>query len=325
MMGFGTGSLYKCHAIIGHQQAARFYAETKKPNSKYWRAPFEKPLYKTATPHYRMRHIPAEDAYELVLYSTPLVRYLAPTETGEYTVMLRGYGTCASWEWLRLHGWATWYRPVKTVGGQEVLVPLNTVASATYGGVPAGWSAMLTFDKEDKLILSKSWHRPVYVKRSTKEDKEKRADLLHRLDTLVELMVMRLPALHADGHVSRELGKPFAETGRRTAGIWKIADTLHKMLRVGGFSAGELPEGIVEPLTIFMQALYDTSLSKRLVLANEHLSWSGGPASDYPPIAEKDFRSTLRTALVKLAGLNRQSGKKALPLFPESLPRKYCS
>ena len=90
----------------------------------------------------------------------------------------------------------------------------------------------------------------------------------------------------------------------------------------------QLRTGAIEELNMpaflrYAAELYNVRLSKQVREAGEALSYYAEEGVASPQVDAESYRRTLRTALVKQAGLSKPTGFKALPDFPEELPRNY--
>lgn len=320
--GWGSYSIRSC-ASIGSFKKARNYFEGKKPvKSKRWQAN-ERPLRSSRETWYKMVRGGDEDYYDLVLFNTPRIRYYKPNEIGEEVVLLRNDIDRSTWMWLYLHGWGTWSEKKKTVGGEQVLAPLGVEdIYKPHGQVPPEWSARLVFT-DGKLVLEKSDHRPIYKRKSSKEDKESRAKFRTEIDMLVELMTLRIDSLHENAQISWSRGRAFSQFDRAAnKSRWGLAQAL----RTAGT---ELTDNIAEHLFPFVQELYNVSLSKRYYNDKVSKHWNESFSSDafntegVKKLTVEQFAHTLRGALIHLSGKDRRTEKVALPKFPLEIPRRY--
>ena len=139
--------------ICGYNQAARYFEETKKPRTVKW-GEDERPLYNTRSHHYRI--VKGEDSYakyfDLVLYSTSMIRYYKPSLTGEHRVLVRGHSSTASRAFLWHHCMGVG-KPLNCMDGNGFIREGKLVLNpATHNsdkfGVPYNWSADLMFTND---------------------------------------------------------------------------------------------------------------------------------------------------------------------------------
>lgn len=311
---WGPGNAGNCERIRGYNHAVRYFDETKKPRGKKW-GDEERPLYNSAAHHYRIVR-EDEEYFDLVLYSTPMIRYLKP-DADSYTVLLHGDTRSTSTAFLWNQGWATWAGR----GIDPYCAPLNPYQQRDWEAengvlVPEGWAAVLVFDEKGKLQLDRSAHRPVYRRVSNEEDGVRRAQFKASLDVYIDMMVLRVPEFHRLGETSWERGRPY-KGGRQTdAGIHC------SNVRAAANPGWEPPIGFGAALVGFAQEVYNTALSKavmRDVGIHQHTS---SPAVEWTPLGAAAYRLALTNALLDIAGLGAGSARKPLPQFAD-LPRNY--
>lgn len=331
-MPWGKGNPRWCAQIFGYPQAVRHFARRGPVKSIRWQKN-ERPLVGTTENWFKVVQGPNEDYYDLFcLNDTPTIRYWRPEEDGRHTVWLseRRYGYHSA-NFLSRMGWH-WHTDYKCVGGGTVRVPLNPHVEESEGLVPAGWSAVLTFNKDDELILSQSDHRTIYLRKSDTEDKAVRKRVLGAMQSTLDVLMLHLPTFHADSRYGYQRGKTFGgfqQDGTREEVAKHIQDL------AGG---APLTDDILKALLPYCQEVYNVSLSKRLY-AESHEdptvlppAQPGAPQSrwmhDIPahmcaPVPEATYHRSLRSALLRHSGLMRQHGNVALPKFAASLPKRY--
>ena len=82
-------STYNLARIRNFEDAEQHFNETKKPRTTRW-LDHQRPLRDTRSTHMRIEkaHYNGIDCYDLVLYTTPLIRYFRPNDKGERAVWL---------------------------------------------------------------------------------------------------------------------------------------------------------------------------------------------------------------------------------------------
>lgn len=320
-MGWGSNATHKCEYIHGYPQALRHFYNTKAHRGKKWLAN-ERMLYNQRSHQYRI--VASESMvdneplwFDMVLYDTPLVRYFRPVD-GVEKVYLRGWDSRLAWSFL----WhACGHHPNKAMAdteGNAVVAPFNPVTGVDYIAsngvtVPTGWSVVLHL-RNGCVDRSQSAHRPVFSRVSSEGDKLGRAEFRKTIDDVVNLMVLRLPSLHAQSRVSERRGRPFEPVGysyveRRALGEW-----------VEGVERGEAQ---MDAMAGIAQNVYDTALSKRLYLQGVSSPWLDTSGADYEPLDAKSFRTSLLHSMSRILKFDRRTGRKELPQFPNALPRNY--
>lgn len=312
-MPYGN-STHKITSIGNFRKAEQHFSDKKKPRSARW-ADNARPLYNTASTHYSLVKV-NEDTYDLVNYRTSLVRYFRPTNEG-YEVWLRGWASNTSWSFLDQHGWATWYRGTHTQDRKRVKVPLNPYAAgdAVINGIqiPDGWSAVLYFNADGFLDLTRSAHRPVYRKVSSDEDIAKRAQFRANMGVLLDGIMFRLPSYHEAADLNSRKTRAFRE-----AVDWQVNCACSTALKGAQQEGWEPTDEAVNAVSEYAKQYYEAYINREAIEKAEV------PMKEIQ-VEVPAFRAKLLAALLRCTGLDRVSERVPLEQFPESLPRQYFS
>lgn len=176
------------------------------------------------------------------------------------------------------------------------------------------FSADLMF-ADGKLDVSRSKHTPHYRTISSKEDKQKRADVVRRMENYINLALMRMPEFAAEASLSRRLGRPFGGEGY----VHEYSIAMRPMM------ADEPIEGSddVEVFFKMCQFAYNTIASKRGMEQQdfEMGGWGGSnidPISKLKnPITTDEFRRAIIERIYKYAGVKQGSKRVEIPQFPQ--------
>ena len=197
-MSFGNGA-DKCKTIRNYSQALMFFTRYPKPRSSKW-SDNERPIYisdgkpSTRMHQYRMTAGPIDTTtstpayFDLVLHSTSVIRYMAPTEDNKRVVCLTygGWTSTLTRAFMWQHGWH-YGQEFNTTDGTRVAVPLNYCAKSEHW-IDNQWIAKLTFNEDDRLIVPESDHMIVYKRKSSTEDKSVRADMRRKMDLMHDML-----------------------------------------------------------------------------------------------------------------------------------------
>ena len=313
-----SNSIKDCTRIIGYSQAVRHFEDTKRPRSVRWDAD-ERPLYKTSTHHYRLKRGPDGEYYDVVLYNTTMLRYMKPEANGVELVYLHYDDRRASREFFwRQFGAGYGNMKPFDVGLRYIPVSWDDQRELEINGItiPVDFYAVLARNPADKrYIRHLSAHRPVYAKVSSDEDKEDRAKLRKGLEWVIDMMVLRIGTFHEAADVSLDRGRAFG--GAQKPWNHKMLTHVYPHRLEEQFAA---PEELAR-LEALAQEVYNVALSKRAYAENDRRAYTLNKSDR--PIEVAVFRKALTDKLISLAGLNQQTGKEWLPLFPESLPNRY--
>lgn len=332
-------NMHNVTRICGYNQAARYFEETKKPRTVKW-GEDERPLYNTRSHHYRI--VKGEDYFDLVLYSTSMIRYYKPSLTGEQRVLVRGHGSTASraFVWHHCMGMG---KPLNCVDGYGLiregkLVLNQAVHAAEKFGVPYNWSAdlMFTDDSLRTIDVTRSRHIPIYKAATSDEDKAKRKQLKQTVDHWIELLGYRLEEylntkIDTNKWQLQRAGEAF--TSAADLLTWNEQDMLRNGLKLvvekEDSSWLEL-DGFVNAMTQLGHAVathlqgvrenkargrwkYDSNLHKYVKEETKPLE----------PVTRADFRKSMESHLISLLNLREGSARVDVGQFPEAIPRKW--
>jgi hypothetical protein len=125
------------------------------------------------------------EAYDLVFYNTPVIRYFEPNPDSSRHVSVRYYDSNSTREFMFRHSWAGGSKRFYTNESTEVYVPF------CHSKGPAFPSAFLTFDSTYTLVLDRSWHAPLCKYFSSDADKQSRKDFKRVLSTVFDLLYVQ--------------------------------------------------------------------------------------------------------------------------------------
>lgn len=303
-MSFGNAT-HKLESIPSFKKAEQFFRDTRKPRTKRW-AENTRPLYKTSATHYSIVKMD-DNTYDLVHYTTSLVRYFRPDADGTHKVWLRGYDSSTSKGFLRAHGWDGRHHS----DNGAVYIPLNPYTEHSHNrifdahlGIPDGWSARLVFDGHGFLDTARSAHRNIYRRVSSDMDVEKRAQFRQNIAPLLDAMMYRIPLFHdavsvkTVGYSSRKFTRAIPH---------KFITPLRAVQTYAVLPDWMPSEEFVSAFTAFAEYYYAHRL----------------PSGASEPLDATTFRKDLCTTLIQAMDLDTTSKKVPLEQFPSTLPWKY--
>jgi hypothetical protein len=271
-------------------------------------------------------------SFVYIINGVEVARFFEPNEQGEYEVAVRGlYNTNdinLMWRFTGLFNGMN----LTTTTGDTVKIPLNH----RYRDQDKEFSAFLTFNSSDQLVVEKSWHADIYRLESTADDKQKRKDIKTELDAYVTLQLFKLPTLKENCQPSDSMGRPFGESNLSYGLQGTMRDALRNL---------PLPlesQSFMETFDKVAQDCFDMLVSKK-VFAHEDGRlfykvrgyWGGSSnPSDRADAQEQiddiadavtpeEFKKSLIARLMGFAGLAKGSKSVALPQFASTLPRTY--
>ena len=315
--------------MITYQQAHDQFNKTKKPPRSKKYNENQRPLRRVAEAHLMLQ----KDAHSYVykVNGVDVARVFEPNEAGEYEVAVIGlYGTYD----IHLQAKFTGYyngKHITTTLGDTVRLPLNPF----YKDQGKDFSALLTYNSSDQLIVEKSWHADIYRLASDDGDKQKRKDIKKELDAYVTLQMFKLPTLRDNVRLESDMGRPFGESRLGYGVRATMQDALLNL---------PLPlesQSFMQAFDEVAQDCFDMLASKKVYnhdsanLFYKLSSWarSRNPAEAddaqekaddiVAEITADEFKKSLVARLMSFAGLSKGTESIALPQFGKTLPRTY--
>jgi hypothetical protein len=315
--------------MITYQYAQDQFNKTKKPPRSKKYNEYQRPLRRVSESHLMLQ----KDAHSYVykVNGVDVVRVFEPNAAGEYEVAVIGlYGTYDIQLQYKFTGYYNG-RGVTTTTGDMVRVPLNPY----YQDQGKDFSALLTFDSSDQLIVEKSWHADVYRLASDDGDKQRRKDIKKELDAYVTLQLFKLPTLRDNVKLEADMGRPFGESRLS----YNLCDSMRDALC-------NLPlplesQSFMDTFDEVAQDCFNMLASKKVYnYGDGNLLYKiNGWYSQRDPAAAADakekaqdivdaitadeFKKSLVARIMSFAGLSKGSQSIALPQFGKTLPRTY--
>ena len=317
------------YTTVTYQQAQDQFNKTKKPPRSKNYNEYQRPLRRVSESHLMLQ----KDAHSYVykINGVDVVRVYEPNEAGEYEVAVIGlYGTYDIQLQYKFTGYYN-NKALTTSAGDTIRLPLNP----HYKDQGKDFSALLVYDKEDRLMVEKSWHADVYRLASTKDDKATRKAIKEELDAYVTLQMFKLPTLKDNCKLSDSMGAPFGESRLGWAVIGSMQDALRNR---------PLPldsTAFMDTFNSVAQDCFDMLASKKVYNADDGnlfhkiSSWarSRNPAEAddaqekvddiVAGITPDEFKKSLTARLMGFAGLSKGTESVPLPQFGKTLPRTY--
>ena len=316
-------------SIRTYQQVADLFNNTKKPprSKKYSEA--QRPLRRVSESWLMLQA--DNHSFVYIINGVEVARFFEPNEQGEYEVAVRGlYNTNDINLMWRFTGLFNGMNLLTTLGDM-VKVPLNH----RYKDQDKEFSAFLTFNSSDQLVVEKSWHADIYRLESTTDDKQKRKDIKTELDAYVTLQLFKLPTLKENCQPSDSMGRPFGESNLSYAVQSSMTSALRSL---------PLPlesQSFMESFDKVAQDCFDMLVSKKVYAEQDgnlfyyaRGYWGTKDPSKQADANEKieditdavtpeEFKKSLIARLMGFAGLSKGSQSVALPQFTNTLPRTY--
>jgi hypothetical protein len=322
----GFSNLGGCFSIHTYDAARLHFARTPAPKAKrrgssVW-SDNQRPLDDERKHHYRIEHhtypertsfsgepIPAQDFYDVCLYSTCMVRYHRPEENGDRRIDYTNHSTNLSKQFM----WRMGFGPelaLSLPGEVRVLAPVAYKELGT----------TIWYDEDRYLIKEKSHHAPVYKYVSSPEQKAWRKTLKDSTRNLVTLFEigMQLPE-PGGGRWGRHDGAPFK-------GVNVLFSTRQALRHFDGEVTESTTHLQIEALKHVWDACLQFLVDKRDYAAEGRPTWSWNKKESAPykaPTPQEVTRSWY-TQIEKLCCRERAASER-IPDWPtaEQLPKKY--
>jgi len=292
----------------------------KPPRSRKWED-YQRPLYNTASKHYRLESMSPDEYIDVVLYHTVMARYYKPTPDGKQRRLYMGDGTITSRSFMcDVVGVNPWGNTESTPDGGKVIAPIYCRSFMSDGGHE--FSADFMFDANNRLLVDESRHTKHWRRVSNECDKAKRKHIREMFSIYLDLAMLRLPEFEAHADIDRYAGQPFSGNDS-----WKDNQGVDQMYQA--MLKGELPEqDDIDKFFEVARSAFNTLASKRAYnqdgfnMESWYTKQKGIPANTYAdlekPITGADLRKALEGKVIKICGANAQTGHLPIPQFPST-------
>lgn len=314
--------------MINYQTAHDLFNKTRKPPRSKKYNEDQRPLRRVQESWLMLQR--DKHSYVYIINGNEVVRVFEPNEIGEYEIAVRGLYNTNDINLMWRYTGAYTGQSFETTTGTSVRVPYNS----RYKEQGKDFSAVLTFNSSDKLIVEKSWHADVYRLASTNGDKQTRKDLKAELDAYVTLQMFKLPTLKENATVESSMGRPFGESNLG----WSVHSSMRDALKNRPLPLES--QSFMETFDAVAQDCFNMLASKKVYNHDDNLFykargyWGSKDPSEKADAEEKiddlvqtitpdEFKKSLVARIMSFAGLTKGTQSVALPQFAETLPRTY--
>lgn len=204
-----SSSIHNLPTINDFESAHELFTKTPKPVTRkgQWNDN-QRPLKDTRAHHYRLEQGRGGEYYDVVLCSTAMARFYAPTPDGR-RVMYTSHGSNMSKQFMRSVTRHSTLMHMDTTDGRTVAVPVPTKDCIHEDG--REFSASLWFDNSPhkRLVTEQSAHTPMYTHKVGKSDKETREHIKALCEPYITLACLRLPEFASNTGIDQDLLIPF--------------------------------------------------------------------------------------------------------------------
>jgi hypothetical protein len=271
----------------------------------------ERPLYKT---YYHYRVAKYADHFDIVLYSTVMARYYAPTMVDgkqHERRLFMGDNSITSKDFMHYVLHKDSWRRVENSQRGEVIAPVYNRSFISDEHVPFSADFMYV---DGVLDTNKSAHTPHHRMVSGNEDKTARAELLKKFDNYLMLVQMRLPEFTAEATLSDNLGRPWAGGA---VSEWDARKCIEKIADDSATSDD------IHAFFEVCQDAFNVLASKRAWKQKDFLlspRWQSIAPVDGiekldKQITAEEIRKAVSTRILKALDLDKKSIKQPIPQF----------
>lgn len=285
--------------INDFESAHEWFTKTPKPVTRkgQWNDN-QRPLKDTRSHHYRIEQGRGGEYYDVVLYTTAMARFYAPTPDGR-RVMYTAHNSNTSKQFMRNVTRHSTLMHMDTTDNQTVAVPVSYKDSIYEDG--HGFSASLWFDNSPhkRLVVEQSAHTPMYTHKVGKSDKETRNHIKALCEPYITLACMRMGDWRRDEYVNEDLLTPF-KGGVDT--LFSERDAIRCMTQ-----GNDLEQVSINTFMALAEKVYDYEATKLYYKANY---------DSEKPVTEKVLADGLWRVIVRETyALQRKSEAVPLPQF----------
>ena len=170
------------------------------------------------------------------------------------------------------------------------------------------FSAVLTFNSSQQLVVEKSWHADVYKLASTSEDKSKRKAIKQQLESYITLQMFKLPSLKDNAQVNAHQGRPFAEEELS----WSKQSEMRDFLKELPFCLED--QGFAELFDEVSQDVFNMLASKKVYQQDGELFWKARATTATPtPLRWLTPRNRSKTSSIPSRQMNIRRSSTSLP------------
>jgi hypothetical protein len=314
-----AGRTHNLPYIRNYEEARKWWdTHPKPPRSRKW-DDYQRPLYNTASKHYRLESMEPDRYIDVILYNTTMARYHAPDADGNQRRLYFGHYTITSrnfmWDVLKVNPHCN---TAHTTDGRKVVAPIYMHHFTHDGDTP--FSADYLFTPDNKLIVERSAHTRHWRKVSTDDDKTKRARVRELFKPFLDIAMFRMQEYEANATLSINVGQPFGGTAygyRHKEAVRNMTSAL--------VANAEPSQDDINMFFDLGQEAFNTIASKRgynqdgFVMDNwynrQNKTTLGTPNDLERPVTADDLRKSLTDMVMKLINANDQSGWLEIPQF----------
>jgi len=340
-MGFSI-NMRNVQSLRNYAEAQEYYNNTDKPRTLKW-ADYQRPLRDTRSRHLRLEKsvVHGLNCFELVLYSTPLIRYYQPDADGSQAIHIQNHYSQSSQAFLWNHGWYGGKRLSLDTGGhcRMTLSYESSLADRLWGD---SFTTRIVLRPDGTVDTKRSVHVPYFRRKSSSTMRAKRARFREAMQIVFDLAELKFAEAVAKAQVRERDGRPF--DAKQLAHSPHFREALTREFSQGEVSAdtmGEVVHFCMEQLPLTVESIiahrawryerprdmtYSQAIREgRIVIDQAPLSEQGEPVRQALTPTLDAVNKVLLNDLMWLAGLGHPDERAPYPQFGEFAQRCYTS
>lgn len=297
-----ASSIHLLPTINDFESAHEWFTKTPKPVTRngQWNDN-QRPLKDKRSHHYRIEQGRGGEYYDVMLYTTAMARFYAPTPEGR-RVLYTSHSSNTSKQFMNSVTRHSTLMSKLSTDKLIVTVPIPAKDCVSEGGHE--FSASLWLDTQGRIDVAQSVHTPMYTHKTGPGDKDLVQHVRERCEPYITLACMRMGDWRRDEYVNEDLLVPFK-------GGVAVGDTHRTAIeQITGFTRLGMSEVTQNNINAFMELaerVYDYEATKLYYKAHYNPD---------KPVTEKVLADGLWRVIVRETyQLRRKSVAVPLPQF----------
>lgn len=325
-------------SITSYERAEQFFNSYPKPRSHKW-ADHERPLRikdgrgDSSAVHLKLvkhEHL-GIPCYDLVLYSTPMVRYFKPDTNGDYAVWLGNHSSRSTAKFMENALWGQGQSAPADDGRRVFVGALSYATHVAHRLWGDQFVSRLVFNRDGVLDTRRSVTIPVFRRVSTKNRMDERTVLRQRINIVLDILDMNYNDAVDNTLVVCDRRKYGAFRGTQVAYSAILHQRAENALRMD--AAYELTSEDMQSIVEYGKEMYEAQIefminrrvhegvTNRWVYETLPFQYDTYVRDQEPEFHAKfvptqdAVRKAMENKFIKLANLNKPDGYEELPMF----------
>lgn len=336
-MGFFINTNNMKH-LRTYEQADEYFNMFRPSRSRRWTAD-RRPLRDTRSTHLAVQqteHLGVQ-CYDLLLYSTPVIRYFKPNDNGDRAIWLQTYPTTSTQQFMWAHNWYSGKKIVdQSNEACHAIVSQEQRAAGKLWGDE--FTCKMVFDADMKLIREKSVHIPAFRRSSTATMRARRKALKDKIEVMLAMLEMQVSSMIDESSYDIWSG---ANIGLRPPEFPLLEHAVRgvQMLEKGGNPSDDDMTRLMEYIRFSAKHTVTNTIERRMYerfvdkkrwrALTDDAPEAEGMFKDLPPNmqeliapAASDIFKAVTDRVMSMAGLHADS-RVPMGMFPARMPRSW--